>query len=85
MKAEKKDLKQLEGLQIDFIRPILGLSSKGGTFHNIIRAEFGRYPLHVFWWKQVLAYRSRLMDLPQERLLSRAFEVNEYIMRKSWS
>ena len=25
------------------------------------------------------------MDLPQERLLSRAFEINEYITHKSWS
>ena len=84
VQAENKDLKQLEGLHIKFLRSILGLPKRGSS-HNIVRAEFGRYPLHVFWWKQVLAYRSRLMDLPQERLLSRAFEINEYITHKSWS
>ena len=48
-------------------------------------AEFGRYPLRTFWWKLVLSYRSRLMELPRELLLSRAFKVNECTMRTSWS
>ena len=84
VEAHHKDIKQLEGLHLKFLRSILGLP-KHGTPSYIIYAEFGRYPLHIFWWKQVLLYRSRLMDMPRERLLSRAFEINEYITRNSWS
>ena len=84
VEADHKELNQLEGLHIDFLRSILGLP-KHGTPYDVIRSEFGRYPLRTFWWKQVLTYRSRLMDLPRERLLSRAFEVNEWIIQKSWS
>ena len=36
-------------------------------------------------WKQVLSYRSRLMELPRERLLSRGFEVDECDVQNSWS
>ena len=74
----------MEGLHLDFLRSILGLP-KHGIPSYITYAEFGRYPLHIFWWKQVLLYRSRLMDMPRERLLSRTFEVNKYITRNSWS
>ena len=84
VEADHKELKQLEGLYIECLASISGLP-KHGTPYDIIRIEFGRCPLRTFWWKQVLAYRSRLMDLPRERLLSRAFEVNEWITQNSWS
>ena len=55
------------------------------TTSMIVLAEFGRYPLRIFWWKQILSYRNRFMDLPRHRLLSRAYQVSKYILAKSWS
>ena len=48
VEANHTGLKQLEALHIEFLRSILGLA-KRGTPHDIIRAEFGRYPLHIVW------------------------------------
>ena len=39
---------------------------------SIIYAEFGRYPLQDFWWKQVLLYRSRLHEICHEKGCSAA-------------
>ena len=65
-------------------RSILGVA-KHGIPMQIVLAEFGRYSLHLSWWKQILSYRNRFMKLPRHRLLSRAYQVNEYILAKSWS
>ena len=48
VEANHTGQKQLEALHIEFLRSILGLA-KRGTPHDIIRAEFGRYPLHIVW------------------------------------
>jgi len=77
-------LKQLEKLHVEFLRSILGVA-KHGIPTRIVLAEFGRYPLRIFWWKQILSYRNRFMELPRHRLLSRAYQVNKYILTKSWS
>ena len=47
VEAHHKDIKQLEGLHLEFLRSILGLP-KHGIPSYINYAEFGRYPLHIF-------------------------------------
>jgi len=80
--GEYIQLKQLEKLHVDFLRSILGVA-KHGVPTRIVLAEFGRYPLRIFWWKQISSYRDRFMELPRHRLLSRAYQVNEYISAKT--
>ena len=82
VETDHKDLKQLEGLHIELLRSISGLS-KHGIPHYSVCAEFGCYPLRTFWWKHFLSYRWRLIELLRERLLSLTFEVNECIVQTS--
>ena len=51
---------QLESLQTQFLRRLLGIHSHT---HNLIAlAEFGRYPLAVHWQCQVDRFRQRILD-----------------------
>ena len=38
----------------------------------IILCELGQVPLHLFWYKMLLHYVGRLVDLPNDRLVKQA-------------
>ena len=49
------------------------LHVRRSTPNDIILCELGQVPLHLFWYKMLLQYVGRLVDLPNDRLVKQAF------------
>ena len=69
--ATDPDLGQAcETLHRQFLRQLLGV--RKSVTNEIILAEFGRFPLQVHFWQQVLRYHNRAATLPLTRLVKLA-------------
>ena len=64
-------LKQLEQVQVGFLKVLLGVQVHTKTLH--VLAEFGRYPLEVTWQAQAAKYLTRLESMKTDRVLKQAF------------
>lgn len=45
------------------------LHIRSSTANQIVLAEFGRYPLQIHFWQQILRFHNRALKLPNERLI----------------
>ena len=69
--ATDPDLGQAcETLHRQFLRQLLGV--RKSVTNEIPLAEFGRFPLQIHFWQQVLRYHNRATNLPPTRLVSLA-------------
>ena len=70
--VDKEVGKSAEQLHRQFSKHVLGV--RGLTAILIVLAEFGRYPLRLHWWQQILRYHNRINNLPDdEQLIQCAF------------
>ena len=76
--------KSLEAIHRSFLKSLLGISDT--TPSRIVLAEFGRFPLLLFWRQQALKYKARLSTLLPSRLLSSAYFVQQALSsrHKCW-
>ena len=77
-------LKQLEQVQVGFLKVLLGVQVHTKTLH--VLAEFGRYPLEVTWQTQSAKYLSRLKSMTTDRVLKQAFLADCRLPdKRSWN
>ena len=73
--VDKKVGESAEQLHWQFLKHVLGIT--GSTATLIVLAEFGRYPLRLHWWQQILKklrYHNHINNLTDdERLIQCAF------------
>ncbi len=62
-------------LMLYFSRSFLGVNDT--TPNRIVLAEFGRFPLILFWCQQALKYKARMSTSLPSRLMSLAFSVQQ--------
>ena len=55
-----------EKLRMQFLKQLLRV--RNSTGNDIVLAEFGRYPLQIRFWQQILCYHKRAVRLPDSRL-----------------
>ena len=60
-----------EKLHRQFLKQLLHV--RKSTASEIVLAEFGRYPLQIHFWQQVLRYHNRVLKLDNSRLVKIAF------------
>ena len=60
------------------------LHVRRSTPSDIVLCELGQVPLHPFWYKMLLQYVGRLVDLPDDRLVKQAFTHAQYCGNKDY-
>ena len=60
----------VEVLQRSFLKHLLGVTTCTGN--EIVLAEFGRFPLQVHCWQQILRFHHRVVALDNSRLVKLA-------------
>jgi hypothetical protein len=66
--------KQLEVVHRTFLKSLLGVSTTTSSY--VVLAEFGRFPLEIFWWQQTMCFLSRVsFEGDSNRMLMLAYDV----------
>ena len=72
--------KSLEAIHRGFLKSLLGVSDT--TPNRIVLAEFGRFPLVLFWRQLALKYKARLSTSLPSRLLSSAYDAQRTLSNR---
>jgi len=65
---------QLEVVHRAFLKSLLGVSTTTSSY--VVLAEFGRFPLEIFWWQQTMRFLSRVSsEVDLDRMLRLAYDV----------
>ena len=64
--VDPKLAEKVELLHRQFLKQLLGV--RKSTTNQIVLAEFGRFPLQIHFWQQILRYHNRAVSLPASRL-----------------
>ncbi len=65
---------QLEVVHQAFLKSLLGVSATTSSY--VMVAEFGRFPLEIFWWQQTMRFLSRVSsEVDSDRMLRLAYDV----------
>jgi len=57
-----------------FLKSLLGVSTT--TLSYVVLAEFGRFPLEIFWWQQTMRFLSRVnFEVDSDRMLKLTYDV----------
>ncbi len=65
---------QLKVVHRAFLKSLLGVSTTTSSY--VVLAEFGRFPLKIFWWQQTLRFFSRVsFEVDSDRMLKLAYDV----------
>ncbi len=57
-----------------FFEVVAGVSTT--TFSYVVLAEFGRFPLEIFWWQQTMRFLSHVnSEVDSNRMLRLAYDV----------
>jgi hypothetical protein len=65
---------QLKVVHRVFLKSLLGVSTT--TSNYVVLAEFGRFPLEIFWWQQTMRFLSRVnSEVDSDRMLRLAYNV----------
>ena len=67
-----------EKLHRQFLKQLLHI--RKSTANEIVLAEFGRYPLQIHFWQQVLRYHNRVLKLNNSRLVKIAFSEGAVVV-----
>jgi hypothetical protein len=64
----------IRGGSLGFSEVIVGVSTT--TSNYVVLAEFGRFPLEIFWWQQTMRFFSRVSyEVDSDRMLKLAYDV----------
>jgi hypothetical protein len=76
--------KSLEAIHKSFLKSLLGVNDT--TPSRIVLAEFGRFPLIIFWRQQALKYKARMSTSLPSRLMSLTYNVQQALLsrQKCW-
>ena len=69
--GSKSSLDDLDRIELSFLKQLLGVQVHTKTLH--VLAEFGCYPLRLFWMDQAAKFARKLDLMEPERLLKQAF------------
>ncbi len=75
MWVDKPATKSLEAIHRSFLKSLLGVNDT--TLSRIVLAEFGRFPLILFWHQQALKYKARMSTSLPSYLMSLAYSVQQ--------
>ncbi len=75
LRVDELATKSLEAIHKSFLKSLLGVNNT--TPSRIVLAEFGRFPLILFWHQQALKYKARMSTSLPSRLMSLAFSVQQ--------
>jgi len=65
---------QLEVVHRTFLKSLLGVNNTTSSY--VVLAEFGRFPLDIFWWQQTMRFLSRVnSEVDSDRMLRLAYDV----------
>jgi len=65
---------QLEVVHQVFLKSSLGVSTTTSSY--VMLAEFGRFPLEIFWWQQTMRFLSRVNSkVDSDHMLKLAYDV----------
>jgi hypothetical protein len=65
---------QLEVVHRAFLKSLLGVNTM--TSNYVMLAEFGRFPLEIFWWQQTMHFLSRVnSEIDSDRMLRLIYDV----------
>jgi len=57
-----------------FFKSSLGVSTTTSSY--VVLAEFGRFPLEIFWWQQTIRFLSRVsLEVDSDRMLRLTYDV----------
>jgi hypothetical protein len=73
--VDKPATKSLEAIHRSFLKSLLGVNDT--TPSRIVLAEFGRFPLILFWHQQALKYKARMSTSLPSYLMSLAYSVQQ--------
>jgi hypothetical protein len=75
--------KQLEVVHQAFLKLLLGVSTTTSSY--VVLAEFGRFPLKIFWWQQTMRFFSRVSsEVDWDRMLRLAYDVQLQLLAARW-
>ncbi len=76
--------KSLEAIHKSFLKSLLNVNDTTPSW--IVLAEFGRFPLILFWRQQALKYKARMSTSLPSRLMSLAYSVQQALSsrQKCW-
>jgi hypothetical protein len=65
---------QLEVVHRTFLKSLLGVNSTTSSY--VVLAEFGKFPLDIFWWQHTMHFLSRVSsEVDSDRMLRLAYDV----------
>jgi hypothetical protein len=65
---------RLEVVHRAFLKSSLGVNTTTSSY--VVLAEFGRFPLEIFWWQQTMCFLSRVnSEVDSDRMLRLAYDV----------
>jgi hypothetical protein len=65
---------QLEVVHRAFLKSLLGVSTTTSSY--VVLAEFGRFPLDIFWWQQTMRFLSCVsFEVDSDLMLKLAYDV----------
>jgi hypothetical protein len=81
VRSDHKAREQLEVVHRAFLKSSLGVSTTTSSY--VVLAEFGRFPLEIFWWQQTMRFFSRVSSkVDSDRMLRLAYDVQLLAARR---
>jgi len=67
-------MRTVRGGSLGFSEVVAGVSTTTSSY--VVLAEFGRFPLEIFWWQQTMCFLSRdSSKVDSDRMLRLAYDV----------
>jgi len=67
-------MRTVRGGSSGFFEVVVGVSTTTSSY--VMLAEFGRFPLEIFWWQQTMRFLSRVSsEVDSDRMLRLAYDV----------
>jgi hypothetical protein len=67
-------MRTVRGGSSGFSEVVAGVSTTTSSY--VMLAEFGRFPLEIFWWQQTMCFLSRVsFEVDLDRMLKLAYDV----------
>jgi len=67
-------MRTVRGGSLGFSEVVAGVSTMTSSY--VVLAEFGRFPLEIFWWQQTMCFLSRVSsEVDSDRMFRLAYDV----------